>query len=301
MAVLFVMSRKIAPIIVNSLFAFFCLASADAQNLKNAAKDTRYLALGDSLAFGYNPLVQPPNLSEYVGYPDIVSTLLHLKLANASCPGETSGTLDGSSSVYLPGFDCATLEAEGGLFVPYNGTPNQLAYAVKYLQENPNAKLVTINIGVNDIGVLQAECTAEGAGNAAAIAACEQSGLPGVLNTFGQNLATIFGGLRSTEYTGPIVALNAFAFSYSDPLQVEAFTALNQVIASVSAKFNVAVADTYRTFEAVAAPFGGDDCKAGLLLKLSNGTCDTHPTAAGQALLAATVLGALDGASEKGK
>ncbi len=268
---------------------------ANAQNPANAAKDTRYLALGDSLAFGLNPLIQPPDLSKYIGYPKIVSQVLHLKVANASCPGETSGTFTGASAVYLAGYDCAPLESDGGLFVPYNGAPNQLAYAVNYLEANPNPKLVTINIGVNDIGVLQAECTAKTPANLAAITLCEETGLPGVLAAFGQNLTTIFSQIRGVGYLGPIAALNAYAFNYTDSQQIEAFSALNQVISAVSAHFGVTVVDEYGAFELASAAFGEDPCKAGLLLKLPNGTCDTHPSLAGENLLAAEVLYELPG------
>src|SRR5450755_4190858 len=58
-----------------------------------------YLALGDSIAFGYSPLVplSPlPTPSEYTGYPEIVAGIEHLlqskKEVNAACPGETSGS-----------------------------------------------------------------------------------------------------------------------------------------------------------------------------------------------------------------
>ncbi|HEX4168666.1 MAG TPA: SGNH/GDSL hydrolase family protein, partial [Bryobacteraceae bacterium] len=242
------MSRKTFTfLLINVLFVFSSL-SLEAQNPQNADKNTRYLALGDSLAFGYNPLIQPPNLSNYVGYPDIVSQSLHLTMANASCPGETSGTFVGSSSTFLPGFNCIPLQSDGGLFVPYNGAPTQLAYAVNYLQSNPNPQLVTINIGVNDIGLLQANCTAATPTNAAAIATCETTGLPAVLSTFGQNLATIYQELRATGYTGPIVALNAAPFNYSDPQQLLAFTSLNLVISEVSSKFNVSVANVFQAF-----------------------------------------------------
>src|SRR6266436_5521346 len=68
------------------------LPSAVAQNPANSAQTTQYLALGDSLAFGFNPFVNPPDASKYVRYPEIVSIVLNLKVANASCPGETSGS-----------------------------------------------------------------------------------------------------------------------------------------------------------------------------------------------------------------
>jgi lysophospholipase L1-like esterase len=51
-----------------------------AQNPNNAIKDTQYLALGDSLSFGYNPTV-PANVNNYHGYPEFVSDGIHEKVA----------------------------------------------------------------------------------------------------------------------------------------------------------------------------------------------------------------------------
>ena len=158
---------------------------------------TQYLALGDSLAFGYSPLVQPPDLNQYAGYARIIAGVAGLGLANASCPGETTSTFIGTSTDFYPGFNCVTMQQQNQLYVPYNGAPNQLAYAVQFLGANPNTKLVTIDIGVNDLGLLEINCSTEFAGNPTAITNCELSGLPGTLTTIGQNLATIFSGLRA--------------------------------------------------------------------------------------------------------
>ena len=84
--------------------------------------------------------------------------------------------------------------------------------------------------------------------------------------------------------------MDAFAFNYSDPVQVGALTAYNALVGLVGSQFGVEVADVYPVFERVAAKFGGDTCAAGLLVKLPDGTCDTHPNLAGQALIASTVL-----------
>ena len=55
------------------------------------------LALGDSIAFGYTPIAQPPgNLKDYHGYPEIVSKEIHLKVASASCFGESTAERLGS-------------------------------------------------------------------------------------------------------------------------------------------------------------------------------------------------------------
>src|SRR5580700_6076334 len=68
-----------------------------------AGNDTNYtyLALGDSIAFGFNPTLFSPTLptptpSDFVGYPEVVAQVEHLlqskKEVNAACPGETSAS-----------------------------------------------------------------------------------------------------------------------------------------------------------------------------------------------------------------
>jgi lysophospholipase L1-like esterase len=271
---------------------FVCLALSLLVSPIWADKDSkpRYLALGDSLAFGYNPLVQPPNLAWYIGYPKIVAAVLDLGLANASCPGETTGTFIGASTVYYPGFDCLEMQEQNQLFVPYNGSQNQLDYALAFLNADPSTKLVTIDIGMNDIGILQYNCLTQYSGNPQGILTCEETGLPATLAAIGQNLTAIFSALRATGYKKTIVAVDAFAFNYSDPVQVGALGAYNALVGQVGSQFGVEVADVYPVFEHVAARFGGDTCAAGLLVKLPDGTCDTHPNLAGQVLIASTVL-----------
>src|SRR5437879_6174158 len=59
---------------------------------------SRYLALGDSVTFGYMEagVVPTPNYhdaSSFLAYPEQLGAELHLIVANAACPGETSGSL----------------------------------------------------------------------------------------------------------------------------------------------------------------------------------------------------------------
>jgi len=49
------------------------------------------------------------------------------------------------------------------------------------------------------------------------------------------------------------------------------------------------MADGFAAFQSAARRFGGDSCAAGLLTRLTSGGCGIHPSAAGQALLAAAV------------
>src|SRR5881227_3183016 len=57
-----------------------------------------YLALGDSVTFGYleSTVVPTPNYSNqayFRGYPERLAKELHARVVNPSCPGETSASL----------------------------------------------------------------------------------------------------------------------------------------------------------------------------------------------------------------
>ncbi len=245
------------------------------------AQNLPYLALGDSLAYGFDPFKSPPNIT---GYPEIISGQLSLNLANASCPGETSSSfITGVGAI--PGFTCGPTAP--GLFVNYGAAYSQLDYAVMYLKNNPNTKLVTINIGGNDLFPVQA-CVLEGM----PITTC-QSMVPGVLGQLAANLETIYSAIRNV-YSGKIVAANYYSFDYppvpAASIYVPVFEALNSTIATVTIVFGGNVADVFTAFQ-LASGAAGDPCAAGLLLEVPGaGGCDTHPSPLGQALMAATIV-----------
>jgi len=238
-----------------------------------------YLALGDSLAFGYSPLVVPVKLNKYHGYSQIVADTLDFKLSNASCFGETAQHF---LDLAAPDLGCAAWRATYPLFVSYNGT--QMAYALQFLQSHPKTDLVTIDIGINDLGVLLASCATD--------PHCADH-LPDVLLAYQANLATILGQIRGTGYNGPIVAVTAYAFNYTDPVVTQAIGGLDAYLTGVTTFFGGTVADAFSAFGAAASTFSGDVCKTGLLVKLPDGSCDTHPSAQGQALIANLILNVL--------
>ena len=55
-----------------------------------SSRPAEYLALGDSIAFGFSPLASPTSADNFIGYPDKVAAALNEHLTNAGCPGETS-------------------------------------------------------------------------------------------------------------------------------------------------------------------------------------------------------------------
>jgi lysophospholipase L1-like esterase len=245
-------------------------------------KNHPYLALGDSLAFGFSPLVMPiGDLSQYHGYPQLVAAQYPFKLTNASCYGETSGHFLNLSD--LPDLGCASWRASLPLFVSYSPTETQLDYAVNFLTTHKHTSLVTIDIGLNDLGVLL-ELTCQGNVD------CATAGEPGVLAAYSQHLLTMYGSIRKTGYSGPIVAVTVYAMNYSDPTEVGGIIPLNAILASITTAFGGRIADSFTAFQTAAAPYQGNTCATGLEVKLSATTCDRHPSAAGQALIAKLVL-----------
>jgi lysophospholipase L1-like esterase len=148
-----------------------------------------------------------------------------------------------------------------------------------------STKLVTIDLGANDVFHLGAICG--GTTNA-----CFGAGLPGVIAAMQANLAHIFAALRATGYEGKIVALTYYALVY-DATGIGLAALLNQPMINAAQPFNVRIASGFDAFQPFAQAHGGSSCAAGLLIALGGGLCDVHPTPFGHAVLAAAVIHAL--------
>jgi lysophospholipase L1-like esterase len=258
-------------------------AAADAAS----SRPQTYLALGDSLAFGYSPLLNPANEDSFVAYPDIVSAALRIGVTNAACPGETSSHL-----VNLAGTDngCGFWRANFPLHTGYSTT--QLAFADAFLQTHPKTLLVSLDIGANDAQALVNAC-----GGLTAIG-CIQAGLPGMLATLSSNLDTIYGHIRNVDgYRHKLVALTTYSTNYGDALTTSVVAMLNQVVAERTLAWGGIVADGFGAFAAASAANGGDACAAGLIIQVAAAplTCDSHPSPAGRDVLAAAIVTALRG------
>jgi lysophospholipase L1-like esterase len=248
-----------------------------------------YLALGDSVAFGTNPLLDPSavNQHQFVGYPTPVADGVDEPLTNAACPGETS-----SHFVDLQGSDNGCGSYPGPLHVNASyAQETQLAFALDFLKQHPRTQLITITIGANDLFVLQRTCRGDPGCILQAIGA---PGQPGPFSlTLAANLSTIYGAIRGMGYRGQIVALTYYSLNYSDQLGTAAIGAVDQVVAGVTQAYGGKVADGFDAFQGASTAFNGDTCAAGLRIALPSGGCDIHPSEAGRNLLAQAVLGAL--------
>ncbi len=239
-----------------------------------ANDEADYLALGDSVAFGFSPIVfasNPTDTDAYIGYPEVLSK----HVVNASCSGETSTSLISGP----PDNGCAGFRSVAPLHVSYTGT--QLAFAVTYIRAHPDTRLVTIDIGANDLFVLLRTCGMS--------STCFATGFPTMLSTLASNLASTYGSLRAAGFRGHIVALTYYVTNFNDRNAVAVIGAINTVVAAVTAGFGGRVADGFGAFQREAMETGGNSCLAGLLIKLPTGGCDIHPSRLGRMLLARAV------------
>lgn len=246
-----------------------------------------YLALGDSVTFGLDVTRIPSPETAFTGYPEILSDAKHVqhvkKEVNAACPGETSASFLDENAVdnnlCHPGLAGIGYKAAFGLHTNYDGS--QANFAMNQLRSEKQIGLVTINIGGNDLLLLQARCNMN--------QDCILAGLPTVLLTYGRNLTGILRALRvDAKYKETIVLVTYYSPDYRNPLQTGGIFALNAMATEIAKNFDVKIADGFAAF--MAASPGGDTCAAKLLNKLPDGTCDVHPSPTGQKLLADTVL-----------
>jgi lysophospholipase L1-like esterase len=255
---------------------------------------SRYLALGDSVPFGYREptSIPTPNFHRpktFVGYPEDVAANLGLTLTNAACPGETTASFindkaqsNGCENTFTKG----AKPTPGGyrtfyrLHHAYQGS--QLAFAEKFLTKHPNTKLVTLMIGAND-GFLCQKRTSDGC-------FAEFGALQAQIT---KNVTRIFKGLRDTaHYQGQLVLVTYYSMNYASKVQDLESKGLNGALEAAAKPFDVEIANGYGQFRLAAAQGHGNACTAGLLTALAGadkGTCGVHPSLAGSAVLAQAV------------
>jgi lysophospholipase L1-like esterase len=244
-----------------------------------------YLALGDSLAFGYSEakfdeLYPEENPADYdTGYVDDFAKLLKLgdpglQAINDGCPGETT-----ESFIHGP---CA-YQLEFPLHHPYVGGPtsSQLSDALAYLSAHPGAvNPITIDIGANDaLGVIEGTCKRE--------VACVAKEAPALFAHIGANLGLILADLRGAAPHATIVVLGLYNPFGEKLTGGDALTAdLNEVMSKVAATVGARFADPLPVFNPPGALEEPTIC---LLTNMCTPLEDIHPTTLGYAVLAGLI------------
>lgn len=267
-------------------------STSSSLSLTQAAGPAPYLALGDSVTFGFVAHPTPPpgggdpykNAANFVGYPTYVGNTLGLSTTNASCTGETSG-----SFLDLKAADngCHVYRASYPLHVSYPGQ-SQLQFATAFLKSHPTTELVTLGIGANDGLLVIGNCG--GLTNTG----CINAQIPTVLSTLTTNLTTIVQAVRGAGFNGTFVLVNFYSVNYANTFETQLVTQLNGVIATVAGTNHLGLADAFSAFQAAANRVAGNTCATGLLASGSSslGACDVHPTLSGQQLIGSVVANA---------
>jgi lysophospholipase L1-like esterase len=226
-----------------------------------------YLALGDSLAYGFHralfdeeltrgegtcitfageeKCITPATFND--GYVDDFGSALKLfhrglQVINDGCPGETAETLINGPGEPFINLACAHGSGEEPfplvwLHHPYSASLNgsQLSDALAILKANPNVSPITLDIGSNDLtDFLESTC------GFPATFACSEAQVGAEIAQIAGNVYYILGALRNAAPQAQIVLLGLYN-AYPSVLQPEGagdklVAAFNAAQASVAAK-----------------------------------------------------------------
>lgn len=238
-----------------------------------------YLALGDSLVFGLQPMKVNAGLPPsgfHTGFVDVFAGRMRklapgLRVVNYGCPGETTRTFINGGCPWLP----------GRLHNSFKGS--QLAGALAFLRAHPGqVSPITLTLYGNDVAELTDACHDN--------IACIRRRAPAALAQFGSRLGAILERLRAADPDGVIVVTGGWNFNVEDPQGTDPLVrSANATIARVAAGSRAKVADLFSTF----SPPGTAARKARLCkLTFVCSLGDPHPTDAGYRLIAAAVFAA---------
>ena len=279
------MPRLAALCCVASLF--LAASASAATGRPPVTPGSTYLALGDSVSFGYEatgvvPAPDYSRASNFRGWPEHAARALRLKLVNAACPGETSASLINPAA---PNLGCENTRGDTArsyrnsfpLHVKYSGS--QLSFALSFLRKHPATRLVTLMVGANDLFLCQTT-TSDGC-----MSTAEQQA---TLRKIGANVRRIVRRIRRRAgYRGRIVLMRYYSLDYNSALLTRVSRAVNRAAYEAAKPYRVRVADGFGEWRAASEQSGNNPCTAGLLAQLGEpGKCDVHPSWSGQALLA---------------
>jgi lysophospholipase L1-like esterase len=270
-----------------------------------------YLALGDSLAYGYHQaqfqnelkekgFVEAANFDD--GYVDDFGATLKLlnpklTIVNDGCPGETTDTMikgSGVGAAFCAGGPTGTPFPKAFLHHSYPGTQLEDALAIA---KKPGVGTITLDIGANDIlQFLGSTC-----GFPTAFT-CTEEQVAAEIGHVVTNIGSILGQLRAAAPKAKIVFVSQYN-PYPTVLSPEGrgdatVEALNTAIKGVASSLGVRFANTARVINfsgTHGGPEAGDIptvcaftamCPGGTFNPASP-EADIHPTKAGYAAMAA--------------
>jgi lysophospholipase L1-like esterase len=262
------MRLRPVAIIAAAIGLLISTTSVSASSEKFNPPKQSYLALGDSLAYGFQQARFNAEFPQIVastfrtGYVDDFAADLravrpNIQTVNLGCPGETTASY----------FTHCAFSALGPLsmHVVYNGS--QSAAALAFLRAHPGTvSPITLDDGANDI--------------TACLTSTDPNCIPNALVQVGANLDRALGELRAAAPDAEIIVMQYYdPYGVQFPTTVPVLQALNATIASAASAHRARLADALTPFNlAPGALCGlGPFCPA---------VTDVHPNDAGYAVIA---------------
>jgi lysophospholipase L1-like esterase len=241
-----------------------------------------YLALGDSIAYGFQTskaLAGLPPEAFSTGYADLFAARLRqlrpqIAIVNYSCPGEST------TSFRQP---CIWKTSGHALHNDYPGS--QLDAALAFLAAHRGkVSPITLSLNGNDINEFLQTCPPGDL-------ACIQAGAPAAIAAYQARLTSILRHLHAAAPDAQIIVVGAYdpnigAFAFADPL----FTQLNQAQRAAAATVRARFADPFPVFNPQGDPTAETTAICALTLLCTDG--DGHPSDTGYRALAAVVWAA---------
>jgi len=249
---------------------------------RSAPPKSYYLALGDSIAYGFQTskaLAGLPPDAFNTGYADLFAAQLrqlrpHIATVNYSCPGEST------TSFLLP---CIWKASGHALHNDYPGS--QLDAALAFLAAHRGkVSPITLSLNGNDANAFLQTCPPGDL-------ACIQAGAPAAIAAYQARLTSILRHLHAAAPGAEIIVVGAYdpnigAFAFADPL----FTQLNQAQRAAAAAVRARFADPFPVFNPQGDAAAETTAICTLTLLCSQG--DGHPSDAGYQALAGVVWAA---------
>jgi lysophospholipase L1-like esterase len=244
------------------------------------APQAYYLALGDSIAYGFQPTKASAGLPPSgfnTGYVDVFGARLRtiapkIRVVNYGCPGESTKTFIGGG--------CPGRRDVRGLHDAFKGS--QLGAAFAFLRTHRGqVSPITLTLWGNDVfDEFAPACKGD--------LACIRSHSTAGLARFTLRLTSIVGQLRVAAPKAEIILTGAWNFDVSELAQSDPlFRSVDRAIARVAAAGKARIARIYPVFD----PAGNEKARiCALTFICSKG--DPHPTDAGYRAMAGAFLAA---------